>query len=147
MGAKASLALLLAASVILGLLRGGSSTLPVPGGRQVVKMNFWNGFTGPDGRVMLGMIREFNEKNPNVDVTMQRMDWGTYYNKLMVAGIDKRGPQMFVIHASTLTRMYRAGFIGEVEALFEGSDALPRDDFEPQLLQQLRFGGKLIGMP
>jgi multiple sugar transport system substrate-binding protein len=147
MGAKGSLVLLLVGSILLGFLRVGPSALPVPGAQRVVKLNFWNGFTGPDGRVMLRMIREFNEKNRDIDVTMQRMDWGTYYNKLMVAGIDKRGPEMFVIHASTLTRMYRAGFIGDVEDLFQGQNAVPLDDFEPELMRQLRFGGKLIGMP
>src|SRR5215210_6862853 len=147
MGAKASLVLLLAASMVLGVLRVGPSALPVPGAHRVVKMNFWNGFTGPDGRVMLGMIREFNEKNRDIDVTMQRMEWGTYYNKLMVAGIDKRAPEVFVIHASTLTRMHRAGFIGSAEALFEGAGAVPLEDYDPKLMQQLRFGGHLIGMP
>lgn len=147
MGAKVSLLLLLAASVVLGILRMGPSALPVPGSHRVVKLSFWNGFTGPDGRVMLQMIRDFNDQNPGIDVTMQRMEWGTYYNKLMVAGIDKRAPQVFVIHASTLTRMHRAGFLGSAEPLFEGPEALPLDDFDPTLMEHLRFDGHLVGVP
>ncbi len=41
----------------------------------------------------------------------------------------------------------RFGFIGDVEPLFQGPDALPLDDFEPSLLRQLRFGGRLAGVP
>lgn len=147
MGAKASLILLLLGSVVLGLLREGPDVLPIADGKDVVRIDFWNGFTGPDGRTMLGMIREFNEANPDVEVTMQRMEWGVYYNKLMVAGIDHRGPEVFVIHASTLPRMERAKFIGDTEALYRGPDGIPLDDFQPALMNSIRFDGKLIGLP
>ena len=66
MGANVILGLMVAASVGLGLLRLDRSPLPVPGAARVVKLDFWNGFTGPDGRVMLGMIRDFNRANPRV---------------------------------------------------------------------------------
>src|SRR5215213_2476920 len=143
MGAKASLVLLLVGSIVLGLVRMGPSSLPIAGDRRVVPIDFWNGFTGPDGRTLLGMIRQFNEQNPDIEVTMQRMEWGIYYNKLMVAGIDQRGPEIFIIHASTLARMHRAGFVGDVEDLFNGEAALPIDDYDPQLIEQIRFGGRV----
>lgn len=147
MDAKVSLLLLLAASIVLGFLRMAPTTAPVPGIGPVVEIDFWNGFTGPDGRKMLQLIRRFNEQNPDVHVTMQRMEWPIYYNKLMVAGIGGRGPEAFVIHASTLPRMHRGGFLGDVEALFDGSDALPLDDFDPKLMHQIRFDHKLVGVP
>lgn len=147
MGAKGSLLLLLAGSIILGILRSQPSALPLARESGLVRLDFWNGFTGPDGRTLLGMIREFNEQNPDIEVTMQRMEWGIYYNKLMVAGIDERGPEAFVIHASSLPRMQRAGFVGNVEELFTGPNALPLDDYEPALLENIRFDGKLAGLP
>lgn len=68
------------------------------GGQEQVTIHFWNGFTGPDGRTMLAMVRKFNEENPDVRIVMQRMAWNTYYNKLFVAGPGGRAPEMFVLH-------------------------------------------------
>jgi len=146
MSVKVSLFLMLCLIVVVGLLRSDAAPVAV-GGHRKVQISFWNGFTGPDGRTMLEMIRKFNKANPDVQVSMQRMEWATYYNKLMVACTDGRGPQVFVIHASTLPRMQRAGYIATVTNLFEGKGAIPLDDFDPYVLEQTLFGKDYIGVP
>ncbi len=145
MGAKGTLLVLLIVSVVLGLLRSDLTGKLV--GRQKLQLSFWNGWTGPDGRVALEMIREFNKENPDVQVSMQRMDWATYYNKLMVAESDMRGPEIFVIHASTLPRMRQAGFVADVSDLLRGPDAIPEADFDPYVLNQVRYGSEIAGIP
>lgn len=147
MNAKNSILLLFLSSVILGLLRSGTSGWPFEGSEEKVQINFWNGFTGPDGRVMLRMIREFNEANPDINVTMQRMEWGIYYNKLMVAGIGGRGPDIFVVTAGALPRIERAGFLGNADALYAGKDRVPAEDFDPRLLELCEFNGHIVGLP
>jgi multiple sugar transport system substrate-binding protein len=148
MGPKTSLFILLLLSVTLGV-RSDRPALPgstTAGGGDVVPVTFWNGFTGPDGRTMLGIVRGFNDANPDVHVAMQRMDWATYYNKLIVAAVDGRGPEVFVVHASTLARMRRAGFIDAVDDLY-GPSGVPRDDFDPQAIEQVAYDGHLVGVP
>lgn len=147
MSAKTSLLLLLCFVITLGILRcdrAGSLT-----GQEVVQLSFWNGFTGPDGRVMLEMIRRFNKENPDVHVTMQRIAWGTYYNKLMVSALDGRGPEVFVLQAQLLPRMDRAGFVDEVNAMYDQS---LRDDIDPTIIARMNFprsdgGERLLGLP
>jgi multiple sugar transport system substrate-binding protein len=75
------------------------------------------------------------------------MDWATYYNKLMVAALDGRGPQVFVIQSSWLARMHRAGFIADVDDLYEGPNAIPPDDFNPLVISQVLYGSHRIGVP
>ncbi|NDB96085.1 MAG: extracellular solute-binding protein, partial [Verrucomicrobia bacterium] len=70
--------------------------------RPEITLRFWNGFTGPDGRPMQQLVKEFNRENPDIRIIMQRMDWYTYYNKLFVAGIGGRAPEVFIIHASNI---------------------------------------------
>ena len=96
---------------------------------------------------MLRVIRRFNEQNPDVEVTMQRMDWANYYNKLMVAAMDNRGPQVFVIHASTLPRMRRAGFVADASDLYGPKTGILPSDFDDKVLSQVLFDGKRIGLP
>src|SRR5687767_9483103 len=42
-----------------------------------ILLNFWNGFTGPDGRAMEKMVAQFQAQNPNIAVRMQVIPWGT----------------------------------------------------------------------
>jgi multiple sugar transport system substrate-binding protein len=112
-----------------------------------VQITFWNGFTGPDGIVMLDIINRFNKENPDVQVTMQRIPWATYYNKLLVAGIDGRGPEVFVVHADAIPRVKRGNFIDSAEPVFQGKDGIDRNDFNQFVLDRVRFKGKFLGVP
>src|SRR3712207_7047336 len=50
----------------------------------------------------------------------------------------------FVVHASALARMRRAGFIGPATDLYAPGGGLRRDDFDPQVLGQLEYDGELV---
>ncbi len=89
-----------------------------------VSLRFWNGFTGPDGRTMLEMVRRFNQENPDVHVLMQRMDWSTYYNKLFVAGLGGRAPEVFIIHAGNIERFMQADFIRSIDDLMNKANGM-----------------------
>jgi len=118
------------------------------GGRaDKVTLRFWNGFTGPDGRTMLRIVRQFNRENPDVHVLMQRMDWHTYYNKLFVAALGGRGPEVFVIHTSNLPRFSRAGFLRPIDDLIGGDPPLDVDDMDANIWQAVEYGGKHLAVP
>ncbi len=146
MGIKTSLGLLLLIALILGIGRSDMRCQAISG-HKTVELNFWNGFTGPDGRIMLGLVRKFNDANPDILVSMQRMDWATYYNKLMVAAVDGRGPEVFVLQSSSLPRMHRAGFVSNVTDLFQGPNSVDTKDFDQQVITQVRYGKDYIGLP
>ncbi len=115
-------------------------------GGEKTRLSFWNGFTGPDGIVMLDIIEDFNRANPDIEVTMQRIPWATYYNKLTVAGADQRGPQVFVVHSDALARIRRAGFIADIRDIFDRGD-VPAGDFRPSVLKEVSFGEARLGVP
>ena len=141
----ALLAVLAIIVVVSGILRsvltGGITA------SKKVSITFWNGFTGPDGIVMLDIINRFNAENPDVEVSMQRIPWATYYNKLTVAGSDGRGPAVFIVHADALPRMRRAGFVDTAQEVFQGPGALDPTDFDPYVLDRVKFGGVFGGVP
>jgi len=112
-----------------------------------VTIRFWNGFTGPDGRTMLRMVQRFNAENPDVQVLMQRMDWSTYYNKLFVAGIGGRAPEVFVLHTRVMRRFSEAGFARPVDDLLSGPEPLDAGDLDANVWAAVRFGGRHHGLP
>lgn len=117
-----------------------------PAGEAVIELRFWNGFTGPDGRTMLAMVRRFNESHPGIRVTMQRMDWATYYNKLFVAGRGGRTPDLFVVHTETLPRLRAGGFVRAIDDL-TGPGKLDASDIDPNVWQASSHDGRHFGVP
>jgi multiple sugar transport system substrate-binding protein len=119
------------------------------GGGDRVTIRFWNGFTGPDGRTMLALVRRFNEENPDVRVTMQRMAWATYYNKLFVAGLGNRAPEVYVLQTDAFERFQRAGFLHPINDLMAGKygSGLDFADFDPHVINTVRNEGLYYGVP
>jgi multiple sugar transport system substrate-binding protein len=113
-------------------------------------VRFWNGFTGPDGRTMLRLVKRFNRENPDVRVMMQRTEWSTHYNKLFVAGLGSRAPEVFVIHTRTMERFVRAGFLRPNDDLVGGSgaaEALDTADLDANVWEGVAFEGRHYGLP
>ncbi len=133
--------------IVVGtLIAGGCDRAEVLGEKTTIR--FWNGFTGPDGRTMLGLVKTFNDENPDLNVIMQRMEWGTYYNKLFVAGLGGRAPEIFVSHSYALPRFMGAGFVREVDDLLgTGPGQLDPADFDANVLANLQRHGRHWGIP
>ena len=113
------------------------------GGR--VRLRFWNGFTGPDGRTMLRIVKRFNQANPDVHVLMQRMDWHTYYSKVFVSRLGGRGPDVFVAHIDVLPRFGRARILRGVDDLVGGPGGIDPRDIDGW--DETEFGGRHIAIP
>jgi multiple sugar transport system substrate-binding protein len=129
-------------------LLGALGLVPLTGcgrlGTNKTTIRFWNGFTGPDGRTMLALVRKFNAANPDVNVLMQRMDWGTYWNKLFVAGLGGRAPEVFVLHTRTLRRFATAGFAAPLDPLLDG---FPTADIDANVWAAASVNGSHYGLP
>ena len=117
------------------------------GGSGPVTIRYWNGFTGPDGRTMLHLVKRFNEQNPDVNILMQRMDWATYYNKLFVAGQGGRTPELFVIQTLAIPRFVRAGFLRPIDDLIASPKTVDTSDIDANIWQALDVGGNHFGLP
>src|SRR5258708_18376831 len=96
-----AVSLVLPALLLAGCLR---STAQSPGraGRATggkIVIDFWNGFTGPDGKTMEQMVDRFRERNPDVGVRMEIIPWGTCYDKRTLSLAYGGAPDVFVVHA------------------------------------------------
>ncbi len=114
---------------------------------EVRIIRFWNGFTGPDGRTMLRMVRRFNRENPDVRVLMQRMDWATYHNKLFVAGLGGRAPEVFILYPSMLPRFMQADFLRPLDDLVDGPNGIDAEDFVPAVWDAVSIDGRHYSIP
>jgi len=59
----------------------------------VIELEFWNGFTGPDGEGMQKLVDQFNQEYAGkIRVKMQRLPWGEFYDKIVTAVASGKAP-------------------------------------------------------
>ncbi|MBW3624565.1 MAG: ABC transporter substrate-binding protein [Armatimonadetes bacterium] len=126
--------------------RGASAVEIGPGGKVV--LDFWNGFTGPDGKMMEAMVRQFEKEHPDVDIRMQIIPWGTYYDKLTLSLAYGGAPEVFILHAARLPEYASFGVLEPLGDLVASSQPpLPVDDFAPIPWQATFYKGKQYALP
>lgn len=95
---------------------------------------------------MLALVRRFNHENPGVKVIMQRMDWGTYYNKLFVAGLGGRSPEVFVVHTDSLQRFVGSGLVRPVDDAVADA-GVDVGDIDNNVWSAVEHGGRHYAVP
>lgn len=148
---KSSWALLRAAALcapLLLLLCGGCGpSRPQASGGRVV-LSFWNGFSGPDGKTMTRMVRQFEKENPDVEVHMQIIPWGTYYDKLTLALAYGGAPDVFVVQAARFPEFASFHTLRPVADVFtQSKPALGAKDFAPVPWRESFYQGTQYALP
>ena len=99
-------------------------------GNGKIVLDFWNGFTGPDGKTMQGIVTQFQKDNPDIIVHTQIIPWGTYYDKLTLSLAYGGAPDVFIVHASRLPEFASFGKLHRVgDLLATANPPLKSTDF------------------
>lgn len=86
-----------------------------------VTLDFWNGFTGPDGPALQKVIDDFNASQDKLEVTANIMPWDTLYQKVLTSVASSDGPDIIAMSASRMPQFASQG-------LFMGVDDYYTDD-------------------
>ncbi|HVL39796.1 MAG TPA: ABC transporter substrate-binding protein [Fimbriimonadaceae bacterium] len=92
----------------------------------VVQIDFWNGFSGPDGAMMEKIVRRFNESHPQYRVKMQIIPWGQYYDKLTLGLAFGGAPEIFILHVNRFPEFASHNALSPLDGLMEPDDFVPR---------------------
>jgi multiple sugar transport system substrate-binding protein len=136
----ALLAALFAASVV------GCRREEAPPSGEVV-LDFWNGFSGPDGAQMEALVQEFNALHKGrIRVKMQIIPWGTYYDKVTLGLAFGGAPEVLVLHVNRFPEYASHGVLESLEGHFAAS-GLKKEDFLPQAWSASQWQGDLQALP
>jgi len=111
-------------------------------------IDFWNLFTGPDGKIMEGMVKEFNASQNEVEVRMQILPWGDpYYNKLLLSIQTGTAPDVAICHDWNLPifAKYNRLFPLSPKTLEKGG--VNKGDFMEHPLTAGKYKGVTYGLP
>lgn len=127
--------------------RGGDAPGVEKVGNKIV-LDFWNGFTGPDGKTMEKIVKQFQAQNPDVRVRMQIIPWGTYYDKLTLSLAYGGAPEVFIMHAARLPEFASFKTLQPLDSLFAGAKPpLTAEKFAPVPWKATFYESQQLAMP
>jgi multiple sugar transport system substrate-binding protein len=138
-------ALLLIACVAVVCL-AGCGHKQAGGGNHVIQLEFWNGFSGPDGTTMERIVHEFNSTHPSIRVRMQIIPWGTYYDKVTLGLAFGGAPDVFIVHADRLPEYADRLALYPMDGLVSRGE-LSANDFMPRPWKAGCWKGKRYAIP
>ena len=141
---RRSVLILVAAALAFTLC--GCAQKKISRANSVIQLEFWNGFSGPDGTTMERIVREFNAKHPNIRVRMQIIPWGTYYDKTTLGLAFGGAPDVFVVHADRLPEYADRLVLYDMGELIE-TGGLDESDFMPRPWNAGAWNGKHYAIP
>ena len=118
---------------------------PPPGTKPVV-VRFWNGFSGPDGDMMKTIVDEFNAGQNDVQVKMEIIPWGTYYDKVTLGLAFGGAPDLFVLHAARLPEYASHDVLSPLNADLKAA-GLGAEKYFPATWQAASWDGVQYALP
>lgn len=137
--------LIFALAGIIGLICGCGDKR-TDSAKSVVRIEFWNGFTGPDGVTMERIVRAFNASHPDIRVRMQIIPWGTYYDKVTLGLAFGGAPDVFVVHADRLPEYADRSALYKMDELM-ANGGMSAEDFMPRPWKAANWKGAQYAIP
>jgi multiple sugar transport system substrate-binding protein len=109
-------------------------------------LNFWNGFTGPDGPALQQVVDDFNASQDDVEVKTNIMPWDTLYQKVLTAVSGNDGPDIVAMSASRMPQFADEGMFMPVDDYYEDADN-DTDALAEAAVEASMYDGKNYGVP
>ena len=99
---------------------GGKDDQPDASGK--ITLDFWNGFTGPDGPALEKVIEDFNASQDGVEVKANIMPWDTLYQKVLTSVASNDGPDIIAMSASRMPQFASQGLFEPLDDFYTDAD-------------------------
>lgn len=99
----------------------------VCGAEKPIELSYWTLFSGGEGDYMTAMVKQFNDEHSNIKIVETRFKWEEYYPKLMTALAAKSGPDVAIMHKTSLPDYASKNVLNpvDVEKLSNVNDFVP----------------------
>jgi multiple sugar transport system substrate-binding protein len=112
------------------------------------QIDYWNGFSGPDGQFMADLVTRFNSENDqNVTVEMTIQPFTEYYNTLNAAAASNSLPDVLQIHLDQLATNATRGVIRPIPAELLGGMGAEESDFPEAAWRGTEVDGERFAIP
>lgn len=138
----------IAAVTALALTACANPTEPTDG---TVELEFWHGYTEADGKVLDGLIEEFNASQSEVSITPVTKPWASLLDAALPALAAGDGPQLIALPPENIPTYASKGALQPLDAWYDapdsGADMLNEGAVITGLADGERFGAPLSFTP
>lgn len=112
-----------------------------------VTINFWNGFTGGNGLVLVPkLVAQFNKEHKTIVVNDVPMPWADIAAKMPLAVKAGKGPDVTVAHGDDVATYAAQGLLLKADNIVK-SLGYTASDFPAGLLKSGNYNGSQYGIP
>ena len=112
-----------------------------------VSLEFWGGWTGPDGAIMQGLVDQWNAENPDVQVTLSVQAWSPLFDQFIAAGSANTAPDIMSMHPQEIAQFVSLGMIEPVTDLVATSEVFTEEAYVPKAWQLQFYNDTMYGLP
>lgn len=146
------MALVLAVSLTAGCsgskAKQPETTTPTPTApAKAVEIEYWNVFTGPDGKGMQNLVEQFNkEYEGKIKVTVQSLPGGEYYDKIVTAVAAGSAPEVGIMHLDNIKKFAAKGILQPLDEDLK-TMGIKGDNYLPAAWTGGQYEGKQYSVP
>ncbi|KLT16594.1 hypothetical protein AA980_18530 [Neobacillus vireti] len=114
------------------------------GEKTVTNINFWGGWTGPDGDVMRTLVEQFNQENADIKVNLETLQWTPLFEKLITQTKVGNPPALMAMHPQDIAQFASLGVLDPDAAKGAGVE---KDQFNANAWDGTFYDGKQYAIP
>jgi len=149
--AVSALALVVVAGCGQASAPASGSSAPASGGSasaaaNAINLNFWGGWTGPDGDVMRALVSEFNAAHPDIQVTLTTQQWTPLFDKFELAVKSGNQPDILGMHGPDIPQFASASQLEDLTSVVQAA-GFTQADFAAPAWNGSIYQGKQYAFP
>jgi multiple sugar transport system substrate-binding protein len=129
--------------VLVALLTGVGLT----GAQDVVTLEFWGGWTGPDGAIMQQLVDKYNAENPGVQVTLTVQAWSPLFDAFIAAASAGESPDIMAMHPQETAMFINLGLIEPLDEIIAESEVFQQDAYVQKAWDLQFYDGQMWAYP
>lgn len=129
--------------VVLALLTSAGMS----GAQDVVTLEFWGGWTGPDGAIMQQLVDQYNAENPGVQVTLTVQAWSPLFDAFIAAASAGESPDIMAMHPQETAMFINLGLIEPLDDIIAASEVFVQDAYVQKAWDLQFYEGQMWAFP
>ncbi len=112
------------------------------------KVTIWHGLAGADGATFVQMLGTYSAAKPDITLSSELFsDWGVFYQKLPTATAAGTPPDVGIMHSWAIKQFADQSILQDADTLFYNDKVVPKEDFNPGLIDAITVDGKTQAVP
>lgn len=114
---------------------------------DVVTLEFWGGWTGPDGGVMQKLVDQYNEENPGVHVNLTVQAWSPLFDAFIAAASAGSSPDIMALHPQEIAMFVELGMVMPIEDIIASSEVFVEESYVQKAWDLQFYNGTMYAFP